>query len=426
MYIEYILRTFSWRAPWSLYIRIRTWRCAVTSKGEGMHSAIATTHETFDMELAAADLAKQIKAQMPSVKNNCGILFVDPDYDMETMLPLLQEALNMDIVGATSAAMLSSQGYHTLCATLLVMGGDDCVFGSAISPALESGTVAEQLQATYDRALAKLGGEVPKVVFAFSASSVSCTEDDKLGILNRLSDGIPVFGGIAADHFEFAHTKVFGEGRVEDSSVVLLLAGGNIKPRFLMRNVTRKQLSKSTVTSSSGSVVHSIDGMSAYDYMLQHGADPSTAMSLHFTPLLVETNHGGDDGPTICRPFFSLDQETGFGATISEIPTGSAVTVQSIQGSDILEASKDGIESMARELQDDDYPYSTILFISCAARHMVLAFDKDKEAELGKAIFPPHIKFAGFYSFGEFCPISMASGKADNRLHNLSMGLCAL
>lgn len=380
------------------------------------------------MNLAASELAAQIRQSFPSVTNRCGILFADPGYDEELLLSRLRDELDMDIIGATSAAMLSSQGYHAMCATLLVMGGDDCVFATAMSPPLDGEDAEQRLKETFDRAKAKLGGVEPALIFTLSAASPGCSEDARLALLRKFGGDIPVFGGVAADHFEFAHTRIFGEGKSKTAAMVLLLMGGNLRPKFVMRNVARKHLSKSRITSVSGTTVHSIDGISAHDYMVRHGADSSGAMALHFTPLLVETRDGdNDDGHIICRPFIALDPVTGYGTTICEVPPDSAVTVQTVQGSDIGEASRDAMECLVRDIEEEkDYRYSTILVMSCAARHMILAFDREREAILGKALFPPHLTFAGFYSFGEFCPISVDQGKADNRLHNMSLGLCAL
>lgn len=400
-------------------------------KGGNMYSALAVTNENFDMTLAASDLAAQIKKQFPPTANSCGIVFADPDYDLDLLLSLLREALGIDaIIGSTSAAMLSSQGYHAMCATLLVMGGDDCVFGSAMSAVLTADNAEQELCKTYDRALAKLQGHSPVMIFAFSASGEGCSEDRRLTILRQLGNDIPVFGGVAADHFEFAHTRVAGEDRSSANSVVLLLAGGNIRPQFVLRSVARKHLSSSTVTGAEGNYVHTIDGMSAYDYMTSQKVDVSSAMALHFTPLLVETKGSRtDDKHIICRPFISLDPVSGYGQTICGIPTGSAVTVQSIQGKDIADASKDAMEALMKKItaqEDGSYRYSTVLAFSCAARHMVLAYDKEREAALAKDVFPAELAVFGFYSFGELCPIAFVDGVSDNCLHNLSLGLCAL
>jgi Uncharacterized conserved protein len=397
-----------------------------------MHSALAITREMYDMEAAASDLARQVRERLPEIRRGCGIVFADPGYDLAGLLQRLEQTLGVEVVGATSAAMLSSEGYHTMCATLLVMSGDDCVFGTALSPALrgEAGErpLEEALRETYERALAKLGGTEPAMVFTLSAANAGCAEDVRLTLLRKLAGGRPVFGGVAADHFEYVHARAGGEGHSGDSSMALLLIGGNVRPRFVLRNVPRKHLSRSRVTSSAGNVVHTIDGMSAHDYMLRHGADASSAMALHFTPLLVEAGSDRDgEEQIICRPFVALDPQTGFGTTISEIPEGSAVTVQAVEAADILDATRDGMETLMRDMEEErDYTYSTVLVMSCAARHMVLAIDKMREAELGRDVFPASLVFSGFYSFGEYCPISVNEGGADNRLHNLSIGFCAL
>lgn len=396
-----------------------------------MHSALAVTSEIYDMDLAAAELVGQIQEALPSVQNRCAILFADPGYKWDVLLPKLTSMLEVDIVGASSAAMLSSRGYHSTCATLLLLGADDCVFGSALSPALEGHDAEQQLCQTYDRALAKLQGAQPELVIVFSSSSPDCTEDQRLRLLQKISNNIPIFGGVAADYFEFSRTTVFGEGKALAGAVSLVLIGGNVRPKFVMRNVSRKHIAKSRITSITGNVIHTIDNISAYEYMIRHDADPSSLMALQFSPLLVDTQENDEDNKhVICRPFFSLDAESGNGTIISsDIPVGTAVTVQAIQSSDIVLASRDAMDSLVEEIgkeKDKNYTYSTVLGISCAGRHMVLAFDKKREASLAQDIFPTPLTFSGFYSFGEFCPIAINRNGADNRLHNLSLGLCAM
>lgn len=394
-----------------------------------MYSATAVTYETYDTDYAVSELVEQITAALPDLRHKCGILFLDPDYEGEALPRKLEQALGMGIIGVTSAAMLSSEGYHSSCAMLLVLGGDDCAFSMALSEDLDGTNAEHALSVAYAKALSGLGGDTPALLFILSAAGTGCAEDDRLSILSRLCGDIPVFGGVAADRFEFAHTRVFAEGRSSDNAVALLAMGGNLRPRFVMRNVSRKHLSKSRITSSEGNIVHSIDGVSAYEYMIRHGADNTDAMSLHFTPLLVETREGdNDDGHIICRPFIALDEETGYGTTISGIPEGSAVTVQAIESADIGEASRQAMESLLGKLSSEgaDYVYSTVIAMSCAARHMVLAFDKEREARLVEELFPRSLNLAGFYSFGEYCPIAVNGNEADNRLHNLSLGLCAL
>ena len=393
-----------------------------------MHSATAVTYETFDQEAAALELVAQIRSSMPETRNRCGILFLDPDYDGEALTARLEKKLDMPVIGATSAAMLSGGGYHADCATLLVLGGDDCVFSTALSGDITGDTAEEALAACYERARAGLGKAEPVMTFLLSAPSPGCTEDVKLAMLHRISGGMPVFGGVAADRFEFAHTRVFGEGSSGASSVALLLIGGNVRPKFVMRNMPRKHLSRSRITGAHTNVVHTIDGVPCRKYMEEHGADCSSTMALHFTPLLVETRdcHKGEEH-VVCRPIISFDEETGDGITITAVPEGSAVTVQAIEPADIAASCREAMQALLVEMEaDPGYTYSTVIIITCAARHMVLAFDKEREAMLAEEILPPSLTRGGYYSFGEFCPIAVQNGKADNRLHNLSLGLCAL
>lgn len=393
-----------------------------------MHSATAVTYETFDQEAAALELVAQIRASLPEVKHKCGILFLDPDYDGALLSKRLEQELGLPLIGATSAAMLTGEGYHADCAVLLVLGADDCVFGTALSAGIDGDGAEEALAECYGRARERLGGEEPVMLFLLSAPSPGCTEDRKLELLSRVCGGIPIFGGVAADRFEFAHTAVFGDGAAGTSCVAMLLIGGNARPRFVMRNVPRRHLARSRVTDAEGATVRSIDGIPARRYMEEHGADCSSAMALHFSPLLVETRdcHKGEEH-VICRPFVELDEVTGHGTTINEVPEGSAVTVQAIESADIATTCREAMHALLDTVNGGSgYRYSTVIIVSCAARHMTLGFDKERESLLAGELLSPSLTHGGYYSFGEFCPIAVQDGKADNRLHNLSLGLCAL
>ncbi len=394
-----------------------------------MKSALAVTHEVESVAIAAAEISAQINASLPPVKNKCGILFAEAGYDWDAFLPAISKETGMDIVGCTSTAQISTQGYHHLSATLLALGGDDCVFASAVTPALNEDN-ADEIKKAFAEAKNKLGDADFKVVFAFSSSTVGCSADDRLSVLNDLAGGKPVFGGIAGDYFEFEKTRIFYNNEAREGALVILLVGGNVKPKFLVRNIPRKHLAKSKVTASHGHTVDSIDGISAYEFMRRNDVDTDSTMSLFYSPLTLEMENEEDyDGEPVCRPFVALDPKDGSGTTIATVPVGSSVAVQVIQNSDIAATTRDVMESMVSEIKrdnDESYEYSTILGVTCAGRHVVLSYDYTREGEIAKEVIPQNINFAGFYSFGEYCPTSFNHGKAKNRLHNLSFGLCAL
>lgn len=389
-----------------------------------MISALAVTQEIDDMLAAAADLAEQVKSKISLRKNSIGILLAEGESEPNDLLPALQENLGIDIVGCTVTAQISSQGYHRLSNTLLVLSADDCEFAHAVTSALDE-NYAQQITTAFMEAKEKLAGPV-EAVFVFASGNPCFTPDDTLSVLSALAMGKPVFGGSAGDYFRFEDERVFANGQEYRQSMVLLLISGNIRPKFIIRNIPRSSLASSVVTRAHGGVVETIDNMTVMEYMQKHDVDLDNDLNLYYAPLSVEYTDRNDDGQPVCRPFYTLDRETGAATSHGKIPQGSKVSLRIIQKEDITKTTKEAVDYIVQELKNPPpgYHYSTIFGATCAVRHMVLGLDHIFEGELAKQHFPPDITFAGFYAYGELCPTSVNNGVAQNKAHNLSIGLC--
>ncbi len=390
-----------------------------------MISALAVTNEIDDMPSAAKDLIEQIKNKINLRKNSIGLLLAEGESEPSELLPALQQGLGIEIIGCSVTAQISSLGYHRLSNSLLVLSADDCQFATAITPTLDS-NYKEQIAQTFMRAKEKLRGDKEKAVFLLSTGSQYFTPDDSLGILNELSPGTPIFGGGASDYFQFAEEKVFADGQEFKNRIVLLLISGNIKPSFVVRNIPRSSLATSVITKASGPVVETIDNMTVYEYMKMHDVDLENDLTLYYAPLSVEYCDRDDDGEPVCRPFYTIDRTTGAATGHGRIPQGSKVSLRIIQKEDILKTSTEAIESIMNQVDNppEGYKYSTIFGVTCAVRHMVLGLDHIFEGDLVKKLLPPDITFAGFYAYAEYCPTSVKMDKAQNKAHNLSIGLC--
>ncbi len=395
-----------------------------------MRSTLAVTYEVYDAYEAAVDLAGQVAPFFPLDAQSCGFLFAEPGYDLGELLPELSSRLpGVMLVGCTAMAQISSFGYTKLAATLLLLSGNDCAFGAAAVGGLDTDGPAKIRQA-FHQAAAGLNGLEPQGLFAFSCITETYHEHQKLGMLHELMQGKPVFGGVASDYFDFSDTRVFLNGTAHERGMVLLLVGGSFSPRFVVRNLPKTGLAKHRVTKSEGLRLVSVDNVPAKDFLLRHGADISNTHSLFFSPLSLELDTEKDyDGISVCCSISHVDEESGAATVLADIPEGTAVSVQVIQGSDILDTTADAMKALAEEIRQGEregHAYSAILIATCAARHVVLALDHAREASMAQELFPATTPFTGFYSYGEFCPTSIRNGRAKNRLHGLSIAICAL
>jgi hypothetical protein len=391
-----------------------------------MDSTVAVTYEVDDMLAAAEDLSRQVKNRLQLKSRSIGILLAEGESEPEELLPALEERLGIDIIGCTAMVQIGSQGCHRLSNSLLVLSADDCNFASQVSEELDE-NYPEQLTRAYEQAKARLQGEEVQGVFFFSIVSDYFTPDDTLAIINRLSGGKPVFGGNASDYYRVEDIRVFAQGQDFRNRVVLLLISGNFQPTFIIRNIPRSSLGSSIVTRAHGGTVETIDNVTVYDYMKANGLEVETDLSLFFVPLSVEyTDQADFDGEPVCRPFYTMDRETGFATSHGKIPQGSTVSIRLIQAGDIKATSREAIEYIAAQTRNPppSYKYSTIFIASCAIRYTVLGLENTFEGELVKNLLPQGLNIAGFYAYGEYCPTSITNGKAHNMAHNLSMALC--
>lgn len=395
-----------------------------------MKSALAVTYEVYDASNAASDLVGQLASFFPLSQNSCAILFAEPGYELDELLPALSRQLEgVVLIGCTATAQVSSWGYHKLAATLLLLSGDDCFFSAAAAENLETDGL-EKTRQVFLRASEGLNGQEPQGAFLFSNLTENCREQQKLDLIHELIGGKPIFGGVASDYFDFDETRVFLNGKAHERGLVLLLIAGAFSPKFVIRNLPKTRLSKSRVTKSQGVLVETIDNIPVRDFLLRENVDIDTTLSLFYAPLTLELDTEEDyDGEPVCRPFVHVDRQTGIATAIADIPEGSAVSLQIIQGSDILDTTREAMEAMVEEIrkgEQEGHSYSSVIGVTCVGRHVVLALDHAREAELAQSTLPGHIHFAGYYSYGEICPTSIRNGKAKNRLHNLSIALCAL
>ena len=395
-----------------------------------MKSALAVTYEVFDAHEAASDLVRQICADFPIPPNSCAIVFAEPDYSLdELLLELSRQLEGVVLIGCTAAAQISSFGYHKLSASLLLLSGDDCSFSAAAAEGLDQHG-EDKIRQIFHEASQGLHGQEVQGAFVFSTLTDKYREQQKLDLLHSLTGGKPIFGGVASDYFDQDEARVFLNGATYKRGLVLLLVAGAFNPKFVVRNLPRTRLSKSRVTKSHGVFVETIDNIPVSECLLREGIDIDQPLSLFFAPLMLEVDKGeGVPSELVCRPFVNVDRATGVATAKADIPEGSAVSLQIIQGSDILETTRDAMRALNEEIEKaeaEGHKYSAILGVTCVGRHVVLALEHEREAEMAQEIFSGHLHFVGYYSYGEVCPLSIENGRAENRLHNLSIALCAL
>ena len=392
-----------------------------------MKSAFAVTYKIEDPVLAAQELASKIKSKLKFARNSCCILFAEIPFDLDKLLPELEKELGLPAIGLTSASQISGEGYHRLSATLMVLTADDCNFSMALSNSLHGDWQAE-IAATYNKAASALLGEEPELILLFSGFNKNVLDDDLICEMNKLSSGKPVFGGVCSDYNTLKDGKVFLGNEVSSDGMALLLISGNVKPKFTMGMIGPNLIPKAKITNTNVNEILTIDRETACQYLKKNGVDADSPYSLFFHPLILDFKINKESiGQPVARVITRLDKETGSAICKTHIPEGANLSVCNVSGKDIEESTREAFLRMQQEYllpPSDDYEYTTVLGISCVARHIVLAYNYDQEGILANELLPEGLNFMGCYSFGEYSPVSVNNSPDANMAHNISIALC--
>ena len=401
-------------------------------------STVAVSHELDNVVLAAAELCGQTAQKLALAKNSFGLLICDSDAEHAELLAEIQKSLDIPIVGFTCTAMLTGEhGLADQAACLATITSDDVSFSVATSEPLTPGNVAEEIERTYKKALNSLDGE-PLAVMAFPPYILGIMLDIYPRELDRVSGGLPVFGGLPAHDEVNGCSAVFCGDRVADDRLTILLLSGAAKPVFSVKNNLGTLVSmKRPVTHSEGNTVYRVGDQTFVEFLKGFGldvdaiADPKDkTTSFTAYPLLVEmTQQENFDGVPIVRTIHSIDMTTGAGTAIGEIPQGATLSLGMLKADDIEQSASQSVTDILAKMKSneaDGYRYSLILAISCVGRYFVLANRSELEAEVLKGGLPKNLSLCGFYSFGEICPTSVSAGRANNAAHNESLVIMAL
>ena len=396
-----------------------------------MKSATAISYELDDIEIAAKELAAQIREKLTLGKNTVAILHGQPDMEIGELSAAVNRELGCHVIGGTTAAgaMLSNEGYHELSLMLHVLTDDDCLFSTAISSSLAVDP-AKAITDTYKKAyddLKKQGAAAePKLVICVAPLTAS---DILVETVSELCGGLPVFGYIAGDDFEFSKQQVYLDGEVGGDRIALLLLSGAIRPIFQTANLAgKKSLEKRLVTKAHDNIICEIEGKPAYEYIKEFPfIDDQTTVLFNYQFFVEMPKDAYNDGIPVSRALSSFDKETGEITCFANVPENSYIGLLYCVGSDVSDTAEAGLKDFLANVNaaGNGYEYSTVLIVTCSLRNMFLADMKSAEGDHIKNLVPKSMSLSGLHGFGEIAPTSVRDGKAVNRFHNATFTICA-
>jgi len=400
-----------------------------------MKSTVVTTREIDNLELAAKELATQVKEKLDLKSNSIGTVYCDADVEVDRLGELLKAELGMDIVGLTTTATVERKtGYNDMGICLSVMTSDDVEFSVGCTGDLENDSFPAVIKETY--AKARTGVKTnPALILTFAPYIADLTSENYVELLDEASGGVPIFGGVATDHYDLQYQKTFYNGQAFAKGLIFILLSGNVKPIFAMHHDFGTVVErKGKITKSSGNFVEMVGDETFKDFVASMVPVPDEEMVIyHFqsTPFVMELPDFEADEEPVVRALVTIDHATGAGSFLSKMPEGSMIYLNEFQRSNLSKSCKEALANIKNQIAENkDYEYSMMFVSTCNARHLLMAADKSLESNIiGEYLgdMPENFNAMGFYGFGEICPTGKrADGTAKNRFHNISFAVCAI
>ena len=380
----------------------------------------AWTLEVDDSAAAVAEIMGQLTGQNQLLAHSAGFITCSYDYLESGMVKALCDALPFEVVGCTTLANAVNQEAGTLLLCLSVLTADDCCFATALTPPLRNdihGVIGD----TFREARARLDGP-PKLTLAFLPMIGSIGGELLLTALDDAAEGSPIFGVTACDSDTayYSNSYTIYNGEMSRDRLPMLLISANVNPHFVVTSTSEQNLQKqkAVITSSEGSVLKEINGVSAREYLSSLGLLQGGGIeALSSVPFVVDYNDGSQP---VARAIYSLSDD-GSAICGGVMPKGGTLSIGRMDVNDILLTAE---QSLKKLVQNKDV--NGVIMLPCLGRNMVLGLNFIGEIEIVRNVLGDSIPWHLAYSGGEVCPVNSSVGGTVNRFHNFTFIACAI
>lgn len=241
------------------------------------------------------------------------------------------------------------------------------------------------------------------------------------GVLEIIDPAIPIAGGLAGDSGAFRQTFVLSPSGISDDQIVAVgLYGNRLKvscgsfggwePFGPTRKVTRAQ----------GNILYELDGepaLNTYKRYLGDYARDLPASGLLFPFEMLNENH---DAVGIIRTILGVDEEQGSLILAGTIDEQSFLRLMHASPDSLVRGAEHAaLAATGTQMAKAEFA----LLVSCVGRKLVMGDQTDEEIDIVAEQLPGEAVIAGFYSYGEICPLE---GILKCSLHNQTMTITLL
>ncbi|MDR2304770.1 MAG: FIST C-terminal domain-containing protein [Treponema sp.] len=377
----------------------------------------AHTFEIEDTDAAVREIREQLDGQGGLLKNTIGLLFCYLDFITLGTAETVCKALPFDTLGCTSLGAAAPGIMGDIILTLTVLTSDDVEFHPGLSDPLTEDE--ERRIAGVYRELASPLQSPPALIFVITPSLYNLAGDMVVGILDRESGGVPIFGTGALDMDTKIRTpKTIYRGTVYSDRMPVLLFSGNLKPRFFVDSVWKHNIhtQKALVTAAKGNRMITVNNIPAAEYMKKIGLITEKRLDMLFVfPLAINSSAGSlpnlfiiytinDDGSLTCS---------------ANIPQGCTVYIGSPGSGEVINTAKNITGAVKKT------PGDAALIFSCVSRSIILT-NLQEEMDAVQEALNDSYPYIFIYSGGEICPVYDEKQAVVNRYHNYAIISCVM
>ncbi len=373
--------------------------------------AIVGHSEEIDSDSAAKEIIEQCEDKLNGRIPKGGIIFSAIDFEYDVIIEnILSHWNDLELIGGTTDGELSSTlGCTEDTIVLMLFGGDEIDVSAGIGHNL-SNDVEASCNAAIEMAIGKTSR---KPQFCLTIPESLTTSGQKIieTLTAKLGDTIPLLGASAGDQWKFSKTKQFFGHEILSDSIPVLLFSGDIVFSFGIATGWQPIGEPGIVTSSDGSIVHTIDNkptIQFFEKYLGPGVKPAGE-----NPLIILNEKGETE---YLRATFGKSDEEGSIIFFADITQGSKVQNTTVDRDAIIQGCNDSINAALNNYPNGKVPEAAVIF-SCSARKLLLGTKVSEEYEQLRGKLGKEIEFCGFYGYGEICPNAM---NKPSRFHNES------
>ncbi|MDR0974484.1 MAG: FIST C-terminal domain-containing protein [Ruminococcus sp.] len=377
----------------------------------------AFTAEADVSEAAISEIKRQIDVE--KIKNNAvAVIECHAEFIETGVMQAVCEALPFETVGITCSLPAVTGTSSPLALTVTVLMSDECKFKVLSFETDEASKVAD---ACYETACKFASdGNFPALVLSYVSFMSYVSGDTLVHSFSKGLPGVPVFGSLPiSDEADFSRSYTIHNGKYTEFGAVYLGIYGDIKPEFRCTSYRAGTMYQTSgmVEEAEGTYIYKIDGMTAWDYLLEKNITTAETYQNVITQPLVLTYH---DGSVIMRNCLNIDFEKKAIVLSGHALPGAIVDFALITAEDV----RNSAVKVADEIAEISKEASVVLIYSCATRLWQLGTNTTDEIDiLSDKLTGKAYSFA--YSGGEIYPM-IVDGKYINTFQNNNLCVCVI